>query len=384
MKILYITATPLEYNSSANMRNIALIKGLEELGNEVSTLSANFDKNSIYVDNIKDIVLKERYWIKLGNLQSNISNNIKEENKLRRKIKEKVYKFYTKLSIYDPKKRLTKRITEDIIKTKFDLIISSSDPKSSHLIAEKLIKLNPYITKKWIQYWGDPFIGDINKNTLIPEKIIKKEEERLVRICDKVVYVSPFTLKTQQEMYKKYKEKMIFIPIPYRKEKIYKKVVNEKISLGYFGDYNSKDRNIEPLYDMVSENLDLCLTICGNSDLKLNSKENIIIKPRQKVNVVEELEAKSDVLICICNRHGTQIPGKVYHYAATNKPILIIADGENKEDIKKYFESYNRFFICDNSIQEIKMTIKEIKRNTKDFIPIEELKPKNIAEKFLK
>ena len=46
MRILYITSYPLEYSSSANMRNIALIKGLIENGNEVHTLSTNLDKES--------------------------------------------------------------------------------------------------------------------------------------------------------------------------------------------------------------------------------------------------------------------------------------------------------------------------------------------------
>ena len=384
MKILYITATPLEYNSSANMRNIALIKGLEELGNEVSTLSSDFCEDSIYIESIESKVkLKDRYWIKLGQLQSNITNKVNSKNKLKKKVKEKLYKIYTKFSIYDPRKTLTSKIKKGLVNSKFDLIISSSDPKSSHLLAEKIIQLNPDITKMWIQYWGDPFCGDINRNTIIPDFFIKREEKRLIKKCDKVVYVSPFTLERQQKIYKEYKEKMVFVPIPFLKEKVYKNVKNEKVVLGYFGDYNSKDRNINHLYNVVKENIKLELNICGNSDITLKEKENIKIKTRQKTSILTSLEEVVDILICICNRSGTQIPGKIYHYAATNKPILIILDGQNRKELKRYFEDFDRFELCNNNEKDIEKAILNIINSKKNYKPSDLLEPKHIAQNIV-
>ena len=275
MKILYITSTPLEYNSSANMRNIAIIKGLQQLGNEVSSLSSEAVNSSIYSDDISGIInLKSRYWLKLGAIQSNITNNINQRNNFKKIIKNRIYKIYTKFSIYDPKKTLVSKVSKDFIKEKFDLIISSSDPKSSHLIAEKLIELNPNITKKWIQYCGDPFVGHINKNSIIPANVIKREEKRLIGLCDEVVYVSPFTLEQQQKNYPEYKDKMKFVPIPYIEEKIFTTGSNSKVTLGYFGDYKSSDRNIKPLYETIIKNNDCYLNICGNSDIKLEEKED--------------------------------------------------------------------------------------------------------------
>jgi len=384
LKILYITATPLEYNSSANMRNIALIKGLEELGNEVSTLSSDFCEDSIYIESIESKVkLKDRYWIKLGQLQSNITNKVNSKNKFKKKVKEKLYKIYTKFSIYDPRKTLTSKIKKGLVNSKFDLIISSSDPKSSHLLAEKIIQLNPDITKMWIQYWGDPFCGDINRNTIIPDFFIKREEKRLIKKCDKVVYVSPFTLERQQKIYKEYKEKMVFVPIPFLKEKVYKNVKNEKVVLGYFGDYNSKDRNINHLYNVVKENIKLELNICGNSDITLKEKENIKIKTRQKTSILTSLEEVVDILICICNRSGTQIPGKIYHYAATNKPILIILDGQNRKELKRYFEGFDRFELCNNNEKDIEKAILNIINSKKNYKPSDLLEPKHIAQNIV-
>lgn len=382
MKILFVTSDPLEYNSSANMRNRAIIKGIIENGNQVSTLSAELNKKSIYADNSKlNLELKERYWI-----QDSIKIRVDKEGrgkKIKKKIKEIIYNLYIKFSIYDPKKRLLKKLNVSQIKNEFDLIISSSDPKSAHLLAEKLIKEKPNITKKWIQYWGDPFLDDINKKSLFSKKLIKKEEERIISLCDKIVYVSPFTLEKQKKIYNKYSDKMEFLPIPYIKEKIYKPNKNKNIVLGYFGDYRSQDRNIQPLYRLVSNNKNIKLNICGNSNLKLEQKENINIKARQPLSVIEKMEEKSDILVCICNSHGNQIPGKVYHYAATNKAILIIIDGENKEQIKKYFETYKRYYICNNKEEDIIKTIKYIQEEKKDFNPVKSLNSSNIAKKII-
>lgn len=385
MKILYITSTPLEYNSSANMRNIAIIKGLQQLGNEVSSLSSEAVNSSIYSDDISEIInVKNRYWLKLGAIQNNITNNINQKNNFKKIIKNRIYKIYTKFSIYDPKKTLVSKVSKDFIKEKFDLIISSSDPKSSHLIAERLIELNPNITKKWIQYWGDPFVGDINKNSIIPANVIKREEKRLIGLCDEVVYVSPFTLEQQQKNYPEYKDKMKFVPIPYIEEKIFTTGSNSKVTLGYFGDYKSSDRNIKPLYETIIKNNDCYLNICGNSDIKLEEKENVSIRPRQKMNVVEELEKNSDILVCICNKKGTQIPGKIYHYAATNKPILIILDGDKKEELRKYFESFNRYKLCENTEEDIMKAVKDIINEKVEYKPLTLLSSEKIAKKFIK
>jgi len=387
MKILFVTSTPLEYSSSANMRNIALINGFIELGYEVSTLSSDIEKNSKYIDKtLVDIKFKNRYWISNSTIHENMTKKSNEENSLKSSIKTKlikfIYKIYSKLTIYDSRKSLVNKLANIRIDEEFDLIISSSDPKSSHLIAKKLLEINPKIAKKWIQYWGDPFCIDINKRSCLPKSFIKKEEEKLIKACDCVVYVSPFTLDKQQQIYKKYTEKMKFLPIPYKKEIIYPKTNNKYTILGYFGDYNSKDRNIVPLYNTV-EKMDIGLEICGNSDFVLESTEKIRILPRQKMDIIREKEKNVDLLVCVCNKSGTQIPGKVYHYAATNKPILLILDGENRKELKEYFERFNRYIICENTEESIEQIIKEKISIKENYCPSDEFKSTTIANKFI-
>lgn len=381
MRILYITSYPLEYSSSANMRNIALIKGLIENGNEVHTLSTSLDKeSSLYDNSLLNINIKKRYWIELGNIHKKIST--KSGEKFKKKILDFAYKMYMKINIYDSRAKLAKKVKDLKIDNNYDVIISSSDPKSAHLFAEELINNNPNITKRWIQYWGDPFASDINRKSLIPKSIVKNEEKRLISKCDKVIYVSPFTLEAQMKLYPNEKEKMIFAPIAYIDEKTFPKTNNQNVTLGYFGDYKKNDRNICELYKCCIDN-GYNLVVTGNSDLKLEETSKIKIMPRQKKSIIEEYEKKCDILVCICNKSGTQIPGKVYHYSCTNKPILIILDGSKTNELKKYFGSFERFYMCLNDSNEIQKEIKKIKEENKTFEPCKKLSSKYIAKQLI-
>lgn len=378
MKILFISSSPLEYSASSNMRNIALLKGFIENGYKVYTLTPEAQKESeLYDNSICNIEIEKKYTIPLGAIHSSVTMKKNKKSKLR----EYIYKFIKKFKIYDFRSSLAKK--EIDIKETFDLMISSSDPKSSHLIAENLKKRNPNIAKNWIQYWGDPFADDINNKRFIPKFIVKQEEKRIISLADIVLYVSPFTLEKQQKTYPKQSKKMIFLPIPYNEEILYKVVNNKQFTLGYFGEYQSRNRNIFPLYNAIKNNKEYNLIICGNSDLNLEQKGNIKLFRRQTIENVRKMEADVDVLVCICNKKGTQIPGKIYHYAATNKPILVVVDGEYSKDIKNYLEKYERFIICENNSESISSAVVKIKNMNKKYEPSNQLSANSISKKII-
>lgn len=385
MKILFVTATPLEYSSSANIRNIALIKGLINNNNEVYTLSYCPEKDSAYYNSklIEGINFKNRYFIPLSKLHTRFTTKNEGKKSIKRKVKSFVYKIYTTFKIYDSRKDIVKRIGNIELDEKFDLLISSSDPKSSHLLAKKILEKRPDLAKRWIQYWGDPFLMDINRKSKMPKIIIKETEKRLLKSCDKVIYVSPFTLKEQRNIYSDLSYKLFFLPIPYLKEKNYFATKNKVVEVGYFGDYYSTDRNILPLYNVI-KNSKMKLTICGNSNIELEKTKNVEIYSRQPIERVEEIEKITDILICICNRRGTQIPGKIYHYAATNKPILIILDGDRKKELREYLESFNRYKLCENTEQDILKAIKDISNENVEYKPLSLLSSEKIAKEFIK
>ncbi len=379
MKILFVISTPIEYSSSANMRNVALINGLIQNGHQVDLVSDGYDTSSKYVDkSICKINFSKRYYLR--KISTTNKSNVSSNNS----IKEKIFKLISKLSIYDNRKVLIRKAKKIKLTCDYDIMISSSDPKSSHLLAKVIKKYNNNLIDRWFQYWGDPFAEDINKSTIIPMKYIKKAEKKILSLADKIIYVSPFTLSNQKSVYPMLSSRMYFLPVPYLKKIIYKENKQNEVILGYFGDYLSKDRNIIPLYKSMEKLTNLQLIIYGNSDVNIKETNNVIIKKRQSSEIIKMVQEKCSILICICNKKGTQIPGKIYHYAATNKPILIILDGENSKEIENYLKKFNRYEFCLNNEKSIILAIKKLmKKGYNNYCPSDDLGCDKIAASFI-
>lgn len=379
MKILYVTSYPLEYNTSANIRNLGLIQGFLENGHIVSTFSAYPVDKSLYSGELLDMPFAKRYWV---GPRKAVSVNT-ADHKLLGKLKGLVYKTINNLMVYDRRYSLVEEITKVTIEEKYDIVVSSSDPKSAHAFAEKIIKTYPDKVGKWIQYWGDPFTNDISNNHRFSLNRIKREEYRLLSIADKVVYVSPFTRQDMVDKYPEFKEKIDFYPIPFmKKERNNKQSDVEKGLIGYLGDYSSKNRNILPFVEAVKK-LNVKAVIAGSSDLVLESTNALTVKGRLHGKEIDKLAERVGVYVCVCNLYGTQIPGKVYHYVDTGKPILIILDGDKKQELRKYFESFSRFYLCENEVNEICGAINNILLEYHDFATPDILQAKFISQKFL-
>lgn len=390
MKILYITLLAFESNNPANMANMALINGLTAIGCHVDTLSIEVDKNTAIFDSTIDLyAIENDYRLPLSKTFKYLSTKRKDNNnslyiKIKNKVKRFVKKIYMRLEPYDALKSAIDKLSElDLPGNQYDVIISASDPLSSHLLAEKYIQKFGKNTTKWVQYWQDPMYMDITRNHLLP-KILKKEENRMLSKADRIVYVSPLTKKVNEELYHSNSKKMFFVPPGYMKEKIYEiNKINDKPILGYYGSYSSAARNIKPLYEAAKNNL-FSLDIVGHGDVTINNTDNVSVSTRKTIKEIEERESRVDILVCICNHSGTQIPSKIYYYAATNKPILIILDGNAKE-IRQFLEPFNRFIFCNNNVEEISNAIKEIKKGTFNFRcePIVDFSSQAIAKKFI-
>jgi len=125
------------------------------------------------------------------------------------------------------------------------------------------------------------------------------------------------------------------------------------------------------------------LIIAGSSNIELAETDNVKVLPRISQEKVDELEAKCDILVCICNKFGTQIPGKIYYYSATNKPILVLLDGDFRDEIEAYLASYSRFNICDNCLDSINSKIAEMIVANATYASCKEFSPKEIAKTLL-
>ncbi|MGN9119671.1 hypothetical protein [Turicibacter bilis] len=382
MKIAFIVARAIQINTSSSIRNRAIINGLVANGHEVEVISIAPSKDHNNYDENLSLENVDFKFLPNGNA-AQLSSNF-QKNTFLNYIRIFAYKVYNTFNIYDNTKQWIK-YTKEVNLDNYDLIISSSDPKSSHLFVHKLLNENKDSKVKWIQIWGDPYVSDMTiKNKFLLSKI-KREEQKLLHDANCVYYVSELTLEFQKSLYSQFKNKMFSIPIPYTKQILYPESQNiNQLKIAYCGDYNSNIRNIKPLYN-VCEKKGYSLEICGHSDLQLNSSNQIKINGRVGVKKVEEIEEKSNVLVHLSNLYGNQIPGKIYQYSATNKYILFILDGEKKEKekIKQIFSKYNRYIFCDNNEKDILNTLENINNIEVINQPIKEFEAHYVAKILL-
>lgn len=384
-KILYVVSRPLQINTSASIRNKATISGLVENGYQIDLVTTSPDSNHLAYDSSLDINEVNCLYINLAGIQSlaKIGRKLKFLNPLHRL----ATRLFEKSHVYDNLIGMINHTNEiDLISNKYDFIISSSDPKSSHLFVEKLLQeQGEFFMGKWIQIWGDPFYDDITLPKNINKKKIFDEENRLISKADKIVYVSKLTLSRQQRRYSSNSLKMEYHPIPYNKEKIKKLAnLNDKkvISVSYCGDYNSSVRDIMPLYEALKDMPNVKGIICGGADIQLKDTKHITILPRQNYSKIEEIEDQSDILVHLSNLHGSQIPGKLYQYSGTNKPILFILDGE-KNQLLEDFKKYNRYVFANNDKESIKQGIKNILQYNKEYHPVQDFSKKHVANQII-
>lgn len=365
MNILIVSIFPLERNTSVAMSSFGIIDGLLELGHIVTvvmpywpTCETSYDQSRIRIIRFKGEPLKPT----------------------RNKIKIKIRSHYGLLDVTRGYLKEVRKI--EVPREYFDVVLSFSDPKTSHVFAKRLLRKVNY--GRWIQHWGDPLYGDITRNFWMPKWIIKAYEGRLIDKADKAVYVTPFTLEFQQKEYPKLSDKMSFVPLPAEMLPVTAEVRNDgKLKISYLGDYNGVFRNIWPLYEACVQSDFAFLTIAGHGN-GLKKLPNVEILPRVPQSKANEIENDTDVIACVCNRMGTQIPGKIMYKTSTNKHILVAVDGEKKEGIKSYLEQYHRFIICDNTKDSICEAIKNIQSSKMDYSVPERLKPINIAKEILR
>lgn len=376
-KILYITNYPMDSSASAAIRNRAFVEGLLKNDCIVHTLTRPGEVIPV-IDNI------EEYYFENYSTIYKIANKVKKNNVL---WKMRVYlsKIISNFNIYDNQRILLKDL--DKVKlpiTEYDMVISSSDSKVSHLITEELLKSDRLKTSKWIQYWGDPFYKDINDtNTLFLNKI-KKEEKRMLSEADFILYTSPFTLEEQKKLYPESGDKMGYIPTPYIREKLYPKTRNKRFKVGYYGSYFKRDRNVSTLYEVAKKMEHIDFEFIGATDLNLEERSNIRIRGQVPNSEIYQYEKECDLLVCVGNKStSVQIPGKLYHLAATNKSILYIYEKGN-EEIARYFSKFDRYNFCENTEDEIFQILEKLSIEQKESLqPIKEFSCEHVVKKML-
>lgn len=411
MKVLYVVGTNLSKNTSANISHNAYVQGLVENNCEIDILMASsswgetdnslpkytkanyFTYNSrSWADKLKT-KFKNNFDEKIEKISENLvkaksSDKISLKQLLKYKVRELLKKIFKIISLdselYSLEKTWLKNASRFKSDTRYDIVLSNSSPAASHKLVLKLLKTKKVSTKRWIQIWEDPWFYDVYSGTNFK---IKLEEHKLLQAAQEVLYVSPITLNYQKKHFPDYASKMRHIPLPYLK--IGKNTVranSDSCTFGYFGDYYSNTRNLVPFYNSIIKSKANGL-IYGDSDISLISNNQVDVSGRVTLDKLSKLQDESDVLVHLCNLKGGQIPGKIYHYSATNKPILFILDGTSEEIIliKEYFDKFDRYHFCENNEEDILNAIDLFKNGVIDFNsePVLEFHPKEVVLKLL-
>lgn len=404
MKVLVINGDCITTNSSANLCHLAYIRGLVDLGYDVTLLSADgrdyvCDESMVIPPEVKHytyygVSFYEKMSLKKkNNAGVNVSQTVENDSDNKdvqsfksvviKKIKELLLSFYGVHGIYAKFVKKANKFKSD---EEFDYVLSISTPVTSHLITHNLLKSKHITAKKWIQIWEDPWYSDAYGFN--GKDKIYKEEKRLLSFAERVCYVSPLTLANQKKLFPEFADKMYWEPLPFYYKNTTTVDCDYSINqYGYFGDYSPVARNLEPFYK-AAESLKINVNICGRPNNLFNSTDKIKIYPRLNLEDLKPIEDKTNVLIFLCNKKGGQIPGKIYQYSATNKTILFILDGtdEEKKVIKEYFEPFNRYVFCENTVQDITRAINQIESNDLGNIsnaPIDAFNPQTTIKKIL-
>lgn len=380
-KLLFVRTRPFESNTSSSIRAIATADLLQKCGFEITLLTTNAGIRDAefndypFIKKIVRISISGTYEA-IRQVKDSPVSKLSIKNQLIVKAK----KIYREFKVIDPLSIVVRQVDSIMgqLEGEYDIVVSCSDPKSSHLLAQAVLARGVHC-EKYVQFWGDPLLNDISRKFRIPRFMVKKVEQKLLNMATMIFYVSPYTLLSQQRIYEKQAALMDCLLPSYKDVRISEPVTKVR-TIGYFGDYYLSIRNILPLYEAV-KNTNYKFIVYGESDICLESDEQISINGRIPREKIAEKEDSVDLLICLCNKSGTQIPGKLYQYAATNKPILVINDGEI--DLEEQFGHFSRFMFANNNIESIKAALENVSRfDFKDLSPLYDFSVASQIEKM--
>ncbi|WP_282154473.1 glycosyltransferase [Cytobacillus gottheilii] len=391
MNILYVTSS-FDKRGSASVRNVSLVNGLIENGANVDVLTQLWPDSMIDKDLKKNINNNvEVYYDSLKVINMYFSRIDKQVNQKKGNQKFATYiKNFIKYIYFFPDidKEWIKKYNKKLDYSKYDLIISSSDTKTSHIVANEIYKNTS--NARWFQIWGDPWVDD--KGTRGMRKVLAYfYEKTLLKKADKVFYISLPTLKTLKLKYKKSASKMFHLNRSYLKEVKSNGKEREEFVFSYIGSIYY-GRNIMPLIEAINDynikyKKQIKLTIYGTySEAIVN--ESLEYKFVEFYGFVEydkvvEVIADSDVLIFMSNmKDSHQIPGKLFDYFGTDISILALVESIDN-NVSKFIQQTNRCILFENNKRTIDLdyVVNQILKNNQTVLT--EYSKENVAKGLL-
>lgn len=393
MKILYITSMLFKKGSSASIRNVSLLNGLSQNGNEVEVLTV------LYPSLVKDPYLQKTICSRIkvteddcGYISRFVPNHSLDKGLITKKyfINFKKIKQVIKELFYFPDvdKAWINQDFSSFKENKFDLIISSSDTKTSHFVAKKLLTLskNPI---HWAQIWGDPWFGDLAKMSNLKRYRVRIAEVNLLKKSSSIHYVSKPTKDWMAKKHSEISSKMFYLPRGFLNKMPVGDSVTRKVKKFIYSGVLA-GRNLIPLMESLNFEIankgaliefDYYGRLSASELLELKKFPFFKFKGLVDLNAVNEAYKEADVLVYLGNAMGsTQIPGKLYDYFGTTNCILALVE-DMTEAVSEFIESTNRCLVFQNNQSEIDIT--KILNRLNGWESMEEYSPQFLANKLL-
>lgn len=389
MKILFISTQVETLNSSASIRNSSLIKGLYALGHEVHVETIDYPTQYVSEYLRKNLCVERVGRTNLPIYRYNQSIKSKGLVKKNYFLRDILKKLRSVIYFPDISVSWLKFFDFGSVSHDYDLMISSSDSKVSHLIAEKIYKL---LNIKWIQVWGDPWSDDFTLPKMLKRRAFKNER-RLLSQADKIIYVSEATLEKQKHIFPKFSSKMQFVPRGFfAPVDTINEIREDRIHIAYTGNL-FWGRNICNLVNAIREfnatsSKKCLLDIYGVQDEKFveETQNDDFINTYSPVDYEQILKVyeSSNVLLFISNSSvSTQIPGKFFDYSGTTRPILCLMD-DTDTPIAGYLGSFDRCLIVRNEMHSIMDSMMTMTQMASRSYPIPEyFYPESVAKQIL-
>ena len=248
-----------------------------------------------------------------------------------------------------------------INKNKYDVLISSASPSTTHLIGYTLKKLGDL---PWVVVYSDPWVfNPAHKHKYIRFWIERKLEERVLKSADAVTVT---TEETKENYLKNYPflvdSKVNVIPngVDYDGFNNISVEKSKKFRILYTGTIY-KTQRIEPFMDALKRIYEkeelkeqVEVVFVGNIDdeyieliASKGLKKIITVKGFISPTKIPSLIMGADILLYFGHMGGLQLAGKVFYYIAARRPILHIK-GDEKDPALKILQDLNRGVIVDN------------------------------------
>ena len=335
MRILYITTFFDIVGSSAAVRNYALVNGLLENGHFVDVLTIKHPQTKVSkwfsscpCNNIFRTRLSvSEFVVKTAKQQAVINNSfLRSMKKVVRNliffpdIYYNWYRFIDKSQYVD-----------------YDIVISSSDSKSSHFVAEQIKQCNPQMM--WIQIWGDPWSIDSTLDRISRFRA-KQRERQLLKRADKIIYISELTSQAMKKKYPEIAAKIKYVPRGYCCEvyKVKSECHSKEYNIMYPGALNAERSCIQFLDAVEKYNQENAIKFYVHFygdylnviSEKLKIYTCVVMHGQVGFEYIMELFKSMDAVLFISNRTGsTQIPGKLFDYMGTELPVICILSSQN-------------------------------------------------------